>query len=123
MFGPLKNVIQTVIIIDSTHYIINGPNSPVVAVNKFFKILTVLKKQFAKAAKGPWQYLQNFIYNLNSSKTLYSQVRLLNTKITNHKRLLQSKNTSKETIKRKSHPQTNSRKNKKSKENAGQVLE
>lgn len=123
VLGPLKSVHKSIIIIDRTQYNIEGKNSPVIAVNRFFKILIALQKQFPQAAKGPWQYIHKYIFTLNTFTKVYSQVRLLNTKVNSHKRILESKNSSKESNKRKPKSRKNLQINKKSKKNNSQVPE
>lgn len=88
--GPLNNVEKTIVVLGDQHHEFFGSGSPKYAVDTLFKCIKVLKKDFSKASKNVWGYLQKYIYLLPLHGENAS-VDILNTKITNHQSLLNKK--------------------------------
>lgn len=95
MCGPLDNVQKSIIIIGDNEYTIQGSDSVLKAVDKLFKVGTILNLRFPKASKDTWQYLTKYVYGL-PVQNKFGSISNLHATLENHKLLLKSKQYKKE---------------------------
>lgn len=86
----MRDIEKTIVVLGDQWYEFVGSGSPKYAVDTLFKCSKVLKKDFSRASKNVWGYIQKYIYLL-PLRGENSAVDTLNTKIITHKNLLKQK--------------------------------
>lgn len=65
--GPLHDVKKSILVVNDFEYCIYGPDSTIAAVEKCYKIVKFLQKNFPKAAINAYQFIEVYSFGIKVS--------------------------------------------------------